>query len=1158
MPKRDSGGISASDVARVASANASISLDISGDVKQSMTDFISVANRMVSGSKLGQYFASTETLAKRLANAVRACNDDFKQFRGFDSANAKEVVNTFNALTASANGADVSSFFKGVDGGFRSIMSTVEAAQAKVGKFTEGFSEADFSRMFGSYQNIKTWADTLGIGTKEVENLMSSLSQLSGTDVSAMTKQLTAAQQQITLLNNEITNLKAGKGFNELEAQIQDLTTKLTAARDELDKVRADAESEFTSFLNSNNINENAWDKENWRPMFEGYFEAIREGSMTAREAIMRFKEEYSYLLRDQSGSEGGLFSSSQVSQFIAKLDEVYTKVEEISSYIRNVGNSAPGLIANAVEKDIQNIGKEEQALRHVIDEGGQLGQVGQVVNGVAEASANGTQRMGEMSEQTVKLVESLTALGTAGEESLAAISSIFRNISGIKDLQVSTEEFAKLKNALESLKDLTGIEKIGLLSNINLSGFSGLSVSKASMSNLATYLPPISRDVDISNLEALSHINLSNFNKENLSVSAASFKHLQELLAQIQGKPVQTVNNGQTQQLSEEQAMVERLNTTWRTHSEAVAKAIEDEQRKSIISTELTAKLQHEREAMDAVSGSAEKGAASGQKYSAVWDKMFLGKFVAEFSKVKAQFDALEDKPAKLADNMRKLESAEREMHAATNMKDRVDAYERFVTILDVIRTQIGAVNQEAKNSNADFKGLLNMVKQAGSAMDGIANSSFTNKLKEMSAKAKGIADESVIRNLKEMRQAYVDMQSAYGTTGPNTEQDYSALINAQIRWKNALNGLNQALATNRTESAATNAASRESERTLKSIADGAATAEKQIASLNAVFAGLRDKTKFDTSSFDQMRTLLDTVNNTSVDTTTRQSALQKLNDLIKQSTDSLRELAAAEKEEAAAEKKGASEDQKRASMIQALNRIINQCTNAERKYAAVRNAPNLRQYFDEFKNGAAKAQDLKNKLESGEPITRQLTTDFNNLKTSVSDATTSMQTQGNVFQNYITTGMQQLKSRLTYTFGLAAMVYKTVGEIKKMISTAVELDSAMNTLQIVTRASGAEMDAYGKRVSSMAKETAQATKDLIDATTVYARLGYSMDESAILSKYTAMLEGVGGIEASAAQDAVTAIIKAFGKNVNDIEDVMDKLVLVGKELPMAVVTQL
>lgn len=43
-------------------------------------------------------------------------------------------------------------------------------------------------------------------------------------------------------------------------------------------------------------------------------------------------------------------------------------------------------------------------------------------------------------------------------------------------------------------------------------------------------------------------------------------------------------------------------------------------------------------------------------------------------------------------------------------------------------------------------------------------------------------------------------------------------------------------------------------------------------------------------------------------------------------------------------------------------------------------------------------------------------------------------------------------------------------------------------------------------------------------------------------------------GIEASAAQDAVTAIIKAFGKNVNEIEDVMDKLVLVGNNFPISV----
>ena len=42
--------------------------------------------------------------------------------------------------------------------------------------------------------------------------------------------------------------------------------------------------------------------------------------------------------------------------------------------------------------------------------------------------------------------------------------------------------------------------------------------------------------------------------------------------------------------------------------------------------------------------------------------------------------------------------------------------------------------------------------------------------------------------------------------------------------------------------------------------------------------------------------------------------------------------------------------------------------------------------------------------------------------------------------------------------------------------------------------------------------------------------------------------------IDASSAQNAITAIIKAFDKGVNDIEDVMDKMVLVGNGFPISV----
>lgn len=46
-------------------------------------------------------------------------------------------------------------------------------------------------------------------------------------------------------------------------------------------------------------------------------------------------------------------------------------------------------------------------------------------------------------------------------------------------------------------------------------------------------------------------------------------------------------------------------------------------------------------------------------------------------------------------------------------------------------------------------------------------------------------------------------------------------------------------------------------------------------------------------------------------------------------------------------------------------------------------------------------------------------------------------------------------------------------------------------------------------------------------------------------------MLQNVGDIDVSEAQDSITSIIKAFGISADQIESVMDKLVVTGKLLP-------
>ena len=133
--------------------------------------------------------------------------------------------------------------------------------------------------------------------------------------------------------------------------------------------------------------------------------------------------------------------------------------------------------------------------------------------------------------------------------------------------------------------------------------------------------------------------------------------------------------------------------------------------------------------------------------------------------------------------------------------------------------------------------------------------------------------------------------------------------------------------------------------------------------------------------------------------------------------------------------------------------------------------------------------------------------------------------------------------------------MVMYAYRAIRQMFTNAKELDSALTQLKVVTNETSEAYDRFSKSIASTAKEIGISIKELTDATTTYARLGYSLDDAAVLAKYTGMLQNVGDIESQDAQDAVTAIIKAYDDiDINNIESVMDKLVTVGNNFPISV----
>ena len=222
----------------------------------------------------------------------------------------------------------------------------------------------------------------------------------------------------------------------------------------------------------------------------------------------------------------------------------------------------------------------------------------------------------------------------------------------------------------------------------------------------------------------------------------------------------------------------------------------------------------------------------------------------------------------------------------------------------------------------------------------------------------------------------------------------------------------------------------------------------------------------------------------------------------------------------------------------------------------------------FDGLKNmvNAGFFKELQKELDSGNMTVDKFADIYTRYKDVMNAGEKIIRDEGNakpagqktLFQNLGATMFsddaveQAVKQYLT----LYRVIQEVAKAVKKMIETSIELNDAMTELNIVTNASGYEMDKYQDTVLKSASNLGVSATSLISSATTYARLGYSLDDSRQLSEYTAMLEKVGGIETSDAQDAITSIIKAFGDevSVDNMESVMGKLVAVGNNFPISV----
>ena len=322
--------------------------------------------------------------------------------------------------------------------------------------------------------------------------------------------------------------------------------------------------------------------------------------------------------------------------------------------------------------------------------------------------------------------------------------------------------------------------------------------------------------------------------------------------------------------------------------------------------------------------------------------------------------------------------------------------------------------------------------------------------------------------------------------------------------------------------------------------------------------------KLKFDDSSLSSMKKQIESMTKAAATANTAKSmgGYTKTNSgiwvkdtaAIKANTQEKNENASATKKAADATKQAkASEDtfaagtKKHTDALNKVNTLLGQVTANTQKWTAARSGKSSDNY-SALKGQITALETLKSGLMNGTVSAEQFENSFRSIKSTVTESSAAIRAAG---ENTQTLGDRfgGLATKFASWLSITQVIMTAVRTAKQMVSAAVEVESAMAQIKIVTGASDSQMEAFLTKSIALAKELGQSVTDVASSIETFARLGYNMSDSSNLAKYANIMANVGNTDVDTATTGITSIIKGYELDANDAEHVSDVLVKVGQE---------
>ena len=145
---------------------------------------------------------------------------------------------------------------------------------------------------------------------------------------------------------------------------------------------------------------------------------------------------------------------------------------------------------------------------------------------------------------------------------------------------------------------------------------------------------------------------------------------------------------------------------------------------------------------------------------------------------------------------------------------------------------------------------------------------------------------------------------------------------------------------------------------------------------------------------------------------------------------------------------------------------------------------------------------------------------------------------------------GMMNFASSIDYTvkrfmeIGAITLVFRTIKNVvSDMVQAVSDLDKSLVEVQKVTDLSGKSLEIFTSRAYKTGTEVARTGQEVIDATAIFARSGYEIEDALNLSKVAMVMMNVGdGIDStSEAATSLISVLKGYNLEANEAIKVTD-----------------